>query len=94
MRGSALASRHSQGRALSNAIPLNIRVEWTSGTITGVETFWGVVPLPGPYAIAAMLNFGSDSTARDLRRVADAAYSYFSRLAGVTPYGTRVPPQR
>lgn len=80
--------------ALSNAIPPNVRVEWKPGGITGVETFWGVVALPGrPYAIAAMLNYGGDSTTRDLRRVADAAYAHFSRLAGVTPYGTRVPPQ-
>ncbi len=80
--------------ALSNAVPANVRVEWKPGGILGVETFWGVVNLPGrPYAIAAMLNYGGDSTARDMGKVAAAAYVYFSRLAGVTPYGTRVPPR-
>jgi beta-lactamase class A len=80
--------------ALSDAVPTNVRVEWKPGGITGVETFWGVVALPGrPYVIAAMLNYGGDSTARDMRRVADATYVYFSRLAGVTPYGSRVPPR-
>lgn len=80
--------------ALSNAVPANVRVEWKPGGILGVETFWGVVDLPGrPYAIAAMLNYGGDSTARDVGKVAAAAYLYFGRLAGVTPYGTRVPPR-
>lgn len=80
--------------SLPDPLPSNLRVEWKPGGITGVETYWGVVVLPGrPYAIAAMLNYGGDSTARDLRKVSAAAYQYFSRLAGVTPYGTRVPPK-
>jgi beta-lactamase class A len=80
--------------SLPDPLPANLRIEWKPGGITGVETFWGVVAVPGrPYAIAAMLNYGGDSTARDLKRVSAAAYQYFSRLSGVTPYGTRVPPQ-
>ena len=79
--------------SLPDPLPSNLRVEWKPGGITGVETFWGVVAVPGrPYALTAMLNYGGDSTARDLKRVSSAAYQYFSRLAGVTPYGTRVPP--
>lgn len=79
--------------SLPDPLPANLRIEWKPGGITGVETFWGVVAVPGrPYAIAAMLNYGGDSTARDLKRVSAAAYQYFSRLSGVTPYGTRVPP--
>jgi beta-lactamase class A len=82
-----------KGGSLPDPLPNNVRVEWKPGGITGVETYWGVVVLPGrPYAIAAMLNYGGDSTARDLRKVSAAAYQYFSRLAGVTPYGARVPP--
>lgn len=79
--------------SLPDPLPANLRIEWKPGGITGVETFWGVVAVPGrPYAIAAMLNYGGDSTSRDLKRVSAAAYQYFSRLSGVTPYGTRVPP--
>jgi beta-lactamase class A len=80
--------------ALPASVPGNVKVAWKPGGITGVQTFWGIVDLPGrPYAIAAMANYGRDDMLdQEMRKVADAAYDYFRRLAGATPHGTRVPP--
>jgi beta-lactamase class A len=80
--------------SLPASVPGNVKVAWKPGGITGVSTYWGIVNLPGrPYAIAAMVNYGRDDMLEgDMRKVADAAYDYFRRLAGATPYGTRIPP--
>ena len=52
---------------------------------------WAIVDVPDrPYVIAVMSNYGGDGGAV-IEAVQTAAYSYFSRLSGVTEYGTRVP---
>ncbi|MBI4522019.1 MAG: serine hydrolase [Gemmatimonadetes bacterium] len=78
----------------TDPIPSSVRVAWKPGWITGVQAAWGIVALPGrPYVLTVMVSYSDEAGAPSaVRAVADAAYSHFSRLAGVTPYGTRVPP--
>ncbi|MBV9773680.1 MAG: serine hydrolase [Gemmatimonadetes bacterium] len=75
-------------------IPAGVRVAWKPGDLAGVATAWGVVTLPGrPYAVAVMVAYSDDAAAAEaVRRVSAAAYAHFARLAGATPYGTRVDP--
>ncbi len=80
----------------SGALPQGVRpgvpVAWKPGGITGVSTAWGLVGLPGrPYAIAVMTNYGQGGGGAAIETVSRAAFEYFARLAGATPYGTRIP---
>lgn len=80
-----------KGGAYVDPIPGDIVVPWKPGGITGVATAWGAVELPGrPYVLSVMSSYGGDGGAF-IRQVSEAAWGYFSRLAGVTEYGTRVP---
>jgi beta-lactamase class A len=78
---------------IQDSVPSGIPVAQKTGSITGVRTSWGAVDLPGrPYALAVMGNYGDTNVLSGaIRNVADAAFAYFSKLAGATPYGTRVP---
>ncbi|TVP43860.1 MAG: serine hydrolase [Gemmatimonadales bacterium] len=77
--------------AFVDPIPSDVPVAWKPGGITGVATAWGAVNLPDrPYVLVVMSSFGGDGGAL-IREVSEAAWRYFSRLAGVTEYGTRVP---
>ena len=72
-------------------IPPSTPVLWKPGGITGVATAWGMVALPDrPYVLVVMSNYGGDGNAL-IREISAAAWDHFSRLAGVTEYGTRVP---
>lgn len=73
--------------------PAAIRVLQKTGTIDGVATSWAAVDLKGrPYAIAVMGNYGdTDEINDEIRKLAELSHWYFSRLAGATDYGTRVP---
>lgn len=78
--------------AFREPIPPSLAVAWKPGGIEGVETAWGLVPLPGaPYAIAVMVNYGGENVAQTLRDVSAATYRYFSQIARTTPHGARVP---
>ena len=58
--------------------------------ITGVSTVWGLVDVPDrPYVISVMSNYGGNGGAV-VEAVSAVAYDYFSRLSGITMYGTRV----
>ncbi|HET9982070.1 MAG TPA: serine hydrolase [Longimicrobiales bacterium] len=74
-------------------IPAGIKVAWKPGTIEGVETAWGIVGLRGrPYAVAVMVNYSNAAAASDaIRRASATVFDHFSRLAGATAWGTRVP---
>jgi len=75
-----------------DAIPDAIPVAWKPGGIEGVQTAWGLVPVPGaPYAISVMVNYGPDDISATIREVSAAAYRYFLQIARTTPHGTRVP---
>ncbi|HEX5436540.1 MAG TPA: serine hydrolase [Gemmatimonadaceae bacterium] len=74
-----------------SVIPARIPVASKPGGITGVATSWALVELPGrPFVIATMTSYGGTDGDDAIRAAAKAAYAYFIRLAGVTPYGTRV----
>lgn len=73
-------------------VPGSVPIAYKPGGITGVATTWALVGLAGrEYAFAVMTNYGGDGGAV-VEAVSRAAYQYFSRLVGVTPHGTRVPP--
>lgn len=78
---------------IEDAIPSGIRVLQKTGSITGVRTSWGAVDLPGrPYALAVMGNYGETNEISDeIETIARLSHWYFSRLAGATDYGTRIP---
>ncbi|MBI4540888.1 MAG: serine hydrolase [Gemmatimonadetes bacterium] len=88
-----LEIRHPHPAPVQESAPAGVRVAEKDGWFTGVWSAWSIVGLPGrPYVLAAMGNYSeSDTVYAAIRKVADASYEYFSRLAGATPYGTRVP---
>lgn len=72
-------------------VPREIPIAFKPGGITGVSTVWGLVGVPDrPYVIVVMSNYGGNGGAV-IEQVSALTYDYFSRLSGVTEYGTRVP---
>jgi beta-lactamase class A len=82
-----------KGGPVRAPVPPSIPIAFKPGGIEGVTTVWALVNLPGrPYALAVMTTYGGDG-GEAVRRTSEAAYQFFSRLAGATPFGTRVPPR-
>lgn len=80
-----------KGGPVRAPVPRQIPIAFKPGGITGVATVWALVGLPDrPYVLSAMSNYGGNGSAV-IEAVSAAAYDYFSRLSGVTGYGTRVP---
>ena len=80
-----------KGGPVREPLPGSLRVAFKPGGITGVATVWALVDLPGrPYVLTVMANYGGDGNAV-VEAASAAAYGYFSKLAGATPHGTRVP---
>ncbi|MBM64117.1 MAG: hypothetical protein CL484_14305 [Acidobacteria bacterium] len=80
-----------KGGPIRAPIPRSVPIAFKPGGIVGVATVWGLVNLPDrPYIVAVMSNYGGNGSAM-IEAVSAVAYSYFSRLSGVTHYGTRVP---
>ena len=80
-----------KGGPIRTPIPRAIPVAFKPGGITGVATVWALVGMPDrPYVLSVMSNYGGNGGAV-VEAASDAAYRYFSRLSGVTDYGTRVP---
>jgi beta-lactamase class A len=72
-------------------VPRDIPIAFKPGGITGVATVWALVDMPDrPYVLTVMANYGGNGGAV-VEAASEAAYRYFSKLSGVTPYGTRVP---
>ena len=72
-------------------VPEDIPIAFKPGGITGVSTVWGLVDVPDrPYVLVVMSNYGGNGGAV-IEKVSALAYDYFSRLSGITEYGTRVP---
>jgi len=79
-----------QGSAIK--IPILIPVAWKPGGLEGVQTAWALVNIPGArYAVAVMINYGSDDLNPIIRNLSAVTYRYFTRIARTTPHGTRVP---
>lgn len=80
-----------KGGPVRTPVPRAVPIAFKPGGITGVATVWALVGLPDrPYVLTVMTNYGGDGDAI-VEAASDAAYRYFSKLSGVTPYGTRVP---
>lgn len=74
-------------------VPRSIPIAFKPGGITGVATVWALVDMPDrPYVLTVMSNYGGAGDAV-VEAASAAAYRYFSKLSGVTPYGTRVSPE-
>ena len=72
-------------------IPRDVTVAFKPGGITGVSTVWAFVNVPDrPYVLVVMSNYGGNG-GDVVEQVSALAYDYFSRLSGITEYGTRVP---
>lgn len=77
--------------AIRTPVPDEVPIAFKPGGITGVATVWGIVDVPDrPYVIVVMSNYGGDGGAV-IEAISRLAYNYFSRLSGITGYGTRVP---
>jgi beta-lactamase class A len=80
-----------KGGPVRTPVPREIPIAFKPGGITGVATVWALVGLPDrPYVLSVMSNYGGNGGAV-IEAVSAATYDYFSRLSGVTSYGTRVP---
>jgi beta-lactamase class A len=80
-----------KGGPIRTPVPASIPIAFKPGGITGVATVWALVGLPDrPYVISVMSNYGGNGGAV-IEAASAAAFDYFSRLSGVTEYGTRVP---
>lgn len=74
-------------------VPRSVPIAFKPGGITGVATVWALVDLPDrPYVLSVMSNYGGDGNAV-VEAASEAAFRYFSKLSGATPYGTRVSPE-
>lgn len=72
-------------------VPSEIPIAFKPGGITGVATAWALVDVPDrPYVLSVMSNYGGNGGAV-IEEISAVAYDYFSRLSGITEYGTRVP---
>lgn len=72
-------------------VPSEVPIAFKPGGITGVATVWALVGLPDrPYVLSVMSNYGGDGGSL-IEAISTVTWSYFSRLSGVTDYGTRVP---
>ena len=80
-----------KGGPIREPVPASIPIAFKPGGITGVATVWAIIGVPDrPYVVVVMSNYGGDGGAV-IEAVSALTYDYFSRLSGVTEYGTRVP---
>ncbi len=79
-----------KGGPIRAPVPREVPIAFKPGGITGVSTVWGLVDVPDrPYVISVMSNYGGNGGGV-VEAASAAAYQYFSRLSGITPYGARV----
>ena len=77
--------------AIRNPIPREVPIAFKPGGITGVSTVWGIVDVPDrPYVLTVMSNYGGNG-GEVIEKISAVTYNFFSRLSGITGYGTRVP---
>jgi beta-lactamase class A len=81
----------AKGGPIRTPIPSSVPIAFKPGGITGVATVWALVGVPDrPYVISVMSNYGGNGGAV-IEAASAVTFDYFSRLSGVTEYGTRVP---
>ncbi len=80
-----------KGGPIRNPVPRDVAIAFKPGGITGVSTVWGIIDVPDrPYVLAVMSNYGGNG-GEVIEKITALTYDYFSRLSGITEYGTRVP---
>ncbi len=80
--------------AIRRAVPARVRVASKTGTLDGVRAEAAVVELDArPFALAVMTTYlrNDPDGDRAIGQVADAAFSYFERLAMGGAYGRKTP---
>ena len=93
-REAAMRIMYRVSGSIRGAVPGRVRVASKTGTLEGVRAEAAVVELDGrPFALAAMTTYlRTDADGdRAIREVADAAFSYFERLALGGAYGRKTP---
>ncbi|MDD9959492.1 MAG: hypothetical protein OXU66_11180 [Gammaproteobacteria bacterium] len=56
-----------------------------------MSTVWGIIDVPDrPFVLAVMSNYGGNG-GEVIEKISSVTYDYFSRLSGITDFGTRVP---
>jgi len=93
-RDAAVQILYKVGGAIRGAVPSRVRVASKTGTLEGVRAEAAVVELEGrPFALAAMTTYlrHDPDGERAIGEVADAAFSYFERLARGGVYGRKAP---
>jgi len=93
-RDAALQILYKVSGSVRNAVPARVRVASKTGTLEGVRAEAAVVELEGrPFALAAMTTYlrNDPEGERAIRGVADAAFSYFERVAQGGAYGRKSP---
>lgn len=81
----------AKGGPMRTPVPSSVPIAYKPGGITGVAVVWAIVDVPDrPYVVVVMSNYGGNGGAV-IEAVSALTYDYFSRLSGVTEYGTRVP---
>jgi beta-lactamase class A len=86
-----------KGGPVRSPVPAGVPIAFKPGGLEGVATVWALVGLPGrPYVLTVMTNYGGAGAAGDgdavIRAASEAAYRYFSTVAGSTPHGVRARP--
>lgn len=80
-----------KGGPIRAPVPSSVPIAFKPGGITGVASVWAIVDVPDrPYVVVVMSSYGGNGGAV-IEEVSALTYDYFSRLSGVTEYGTRVP---
>lgn len=80
-----------KGGPIRNPVPRDVAIAFKPGGITGVSTVWGIIDVPDrPFVLAVMSNYGGNG-GEVIEKISSVTYDYFSRLSGITDFGTRVP---
>jgi beta-lactamase class A len=85
---------HEVPGAIRSAVPSRVPVASKTGTLDGVRAEAAIVELPKrPFAIAVMTTYlrADEEGSRAIGEVADAAFSYFERVAAGGEYGRKSP---
>lgn len=88
-----LAAGKTAGGIVRAAVPAGTSVAWKAGEISGVQTEWALVELPGrPYAVALMVKLAApEAPSAPLDSAARIVQEYFFKLSRSTKYGTYGP---
>ncbi len=80
-----------KGGPIRAPVPASVPIAFKPGGITGVSTVWALIDVPDrPYVGSVMSSYGGNGGAV-VEAVSALTFDYFSRLSGITEYGTRVP---